>query len=89
MISTYFVLAYLGINLVAFALYGMDKRRARKDQWRIRESTLILISLLGPFGAIAGMRSFRHKTQKSLFKIVYAFAALHILLMVLLAIHPI
>ena len=36
----------LAVNLWAFALMGIDKRRAKKDLWRIRERTLFLPVLL-------------------------------------------
>ena len=44
------------INLVALVVYGVDKRRAKKGQWRISEKTLFLLPLAGgSVGAIAGM----------------------------------
>ncbi|MBE5748313.1 MAG: DUF1294 domain-containing protein [Clostridiales bacterium] len=56
------------INLFAIALYGIDKRRAIKDKWRISEATLLLVALIGGgCGALAGMKMFRHKTQKAKF----------------------
>ena len=52
------------INLAAFALMGLDKRRARNRQWRIPEKMLFLAALLGgSAGAWAGMYVFRHKTR--------------------------
>lgn len=52
------------LNLVAFTAMGVDKRRARRDAWRIRERTLFLLALLGgSVGAIAGMYLFHHKTR--------------------------
>ena len=58
-------------NLVAFALMGVDKRRAVKGRWRVRERTLFLSALLlGAPGAFLGMRVFRHKTKKLAFRIV-------------------
>ena len=53
------------VNLVAFALMGIDKRRAKREGMRrIPEKTLFLSALLGgSIGAIAGMRTFRHKTR--------------------------
>ena len=52
------------INLASFAAMGMDKRRAKRDAWRIRERTLFLLALLGgSVGAIIGMRLFHHKTR--------------------------
>ena len=52
------------INLVSFALMGIDKNRARKMAWRIPEATLFLFALVGgSIGSIAGMYLFRHKTR--------------------------
>ena len=52
------------INLAAFALMGVDKRRARRRQWRVPEKLLFLTALLGgSAGAWAGMYVFRHKTR--------------------------
>ena len=52
------------INLVTFAVYGIDKRRARRGAWRVPEKTLFLLPLLGgSIGALLGMRVFRHKTK--------------------------
>ena len=45
------------INVVTFAVYGADKRRARRGAWRVSEKTLFLLPLLGgSVGALAGMR---------------------------------
>ena len=62
---TRYLLYALGVmNLLAFALMGIDKRRARKGRWRIPERTLFLAALLGgSVGAIAGMWTFHHKTK--------------------------
>ncbi len=57
------------LNLIAFAAMGIDKRRARRDSWRIRERTLFLLAILGgSLGSILGMRLFRHKTKHWYFK---------------------
>jgi len=59
------------INFVAFYLYWEDKRRAKKDKWRIKESTLLLVGLLGgSLGSFVAMQIFRHKTQHWKFKIL-------------------
>ena len=75
-----FVLLLLGVNLLAFALYGIDKGKAKRGAWRIRESTLLLAALLGgSAGALLGMELFRHKTKHWKFKIlVPLFLTLHI-----------
>ena len=66
------------VNLWAFALMGIDKRRAKKDLWRIKERTLFLPVLLGGgVGGILGMKTFRHKTKHWYFR--YGFPAILIL----------
>lgn len=57
------------INLVAFLVMGIDKWKAKRGAWRIKESTLFVLVLLGGgIGGIAGIYTFRHKTQKAYFK---------------------
>ena len=52
------------INLIAFLTFGADKRRARRDRRRVRESTLFLLAAIGgSIGALMGMYVFRHKTR--------------------------
>ena len=52
------------VYVVAFAVYGADKRRAKKDKRRVPEKTLFLLALIGgSVGALAGMYTFRHKTR--------------------------
>jgi uncharacterized membrane protein YsdA (DUF1294 family) len=56
------------LNVVSFALFGIDKRRARRGEWRISESTLLLSGLIsGTIGAWAGIYTFRHKSSKPSF----------------------
>ena len=58
------------VNLAAFALMGVDKRRAKRGAWRIPERTLFLPAILGGSpGAILGMQMFRHKTRHRQFMI--------------------
>ncbi|WP_336314423.1 DUF1294 domain-containing protein [Sphingobium sp. AntQ-1] len=60
--------ALLLANLIAFALFGMDKRRARLGLRRLSERTLLLWALAGgSAGALAGRQYFRHKTRKQPF----------------------
>ena len=59
----YFILYLLIINAIAFLLMLIDKQKARKKKWRIKEATLIGVAALGgSIGALAGMYTFRHKT---------------------------
>ncbi len=52
------------INTAAFAAFGIDKQKAVKRKWRIRERTLIFLAALGgSSGALLGMYVFRHKTR--------------------------
>ena len=58
------ILYLAAMNVIAFALMGADKNRARKKAWRIPESTLFLFAIFGgSIGSIAGMYVFRHKTK--------------------------
>ena len=74
------LLLLVAVNLVSFTLYGLDKLKAKKGLWRIRESTLLLIAALGgSVGALLGMEVFRHKTKHWQFKVlVPVFLVLHI-----------
>ena len=65
------ILIYLVIiNLIAFLAMYIDKKRAKWGKWRIKESTLFTLVLLGGgIGGIAGMHTFRHKTKKMRFVI--------------------
>ncbi|MCR5794481.1 MAG: DUF1294 domain-containing protein [Solobacterium sp.] len=61
------------VNILAFLLYGADKRKAKKNLWRIPESSLLAAAAAGgAFGAFFGMTVFRHKTKKPVFRIVTA-----------------
>ena len=73
------VLIYLvAINLISFLTMYIDKRKAKWGKWRIKESTLFTLVLLGGgIGGIAGMYAFRHKTQKP--KFVIGFPAILII----------
>ena len=63
-------IVYLMLNVISFSLFGLDKQRARRGLWRIRESVLLAVTwLMGGLGAWLGMRLFRHKTQKRRFVI--------------------
>lgn len=64
------VLCYLLVlNLAAFFIYGWDKRKAKHEQWRVPEHTLLALAFAGGgLGALLGMRVFHHKTRKAKFR---------------------
>ena len=65
------------LNAVSFAMFGIDKRRARRGQRRISERALLLSGLVsGTIGAWAGVFAFRHKTRKPSFLLPLAAASL-------------
>lgn len=60
----YLLIYALLINIIGFAIMGIDKRKAIRHAYRIPEATLFLIAIIGgSLGSIIGMRLFRHKTK--------------------------
>lgn len=75
------------INILAFTLYGVDKKRSeKKGQRRISETTLLLTGFFGGgVGSAFGMAMFNHKTKKWKFRLwVPAFLILHFGILILL-----
>jgi len=67
----YLVLIMALWNIITFALYGIDKRKAMKSKRRISERSLILCAfIMGCVGALLGMSVFRHKTKHLKFKLL-------------------
>ncbi len=65
-----YVIPFLVLNGLSFALFGLDKARAKAGAWRIPEKLLILSAVVsGGIGAWIGMKVFHHKTRKPLFSI--------------------
>lgn len=59
------------VNLITFIFYGIDKSRARKKKWRIKEFILLAMGLLGGgLGGLIGMKFFHHKTRKFYFYLI-------------------
>ena len=74
----------LVMNVLAFALMGIDKLKAKAGAWRVPEKTLFLVTaLFGGLGGTLGMYFFRHKTKHWYFKL--GFPALLVGQIVLLA----
>jgi len=77
-------------NVITFALYGIDKRKAQMKKWRISESTLILCAfLMGGTGALAGMSIFRHKTNHIKFKLLVPIALALNIAIILFLLHQV
>ncbi len=67
MILVYYLII---INILTFIFYGIDKKKAEKQKYRISEAFLIFMAVLGgALGALIGMITFHHKTRKPKFKI--------------------
>lgn len=65
-----FLIIYLAVvNLAAFITYGWDKMKAKRNEWRVPEKTLLGLAFIGgSAGALAGMLFFHHKTRKWKFR---------------------
>ena len=66
-----YIIIYIAvINVITFFTMWLDKKKAKKGKWRIKENTLLMLALLGGgIGGILGMYTFHHKTQKARFVI--------------------
>ena len=63
---------YGGISVACFLLYAEDKSKAQKGHWRVAESSMQIIALIGGWpGAIVAQQVFRHKTRKRGFQFVF------------------
>ena len=60
----------VAINVVTFFMYGIDKWKAKRSKWRIREATLLGMAVIGgSIGAWLGMRVWHHKTMHKKFQL--------------------
>ena len=65
-------LIYLGISIACFLLYAEDKSKAQQGRWRVAESSMQVIALIGGWpGAIVAQQVLRHKTRKRGFQFVF------------------
>ena len=63
---------YLGVSLVAVAVYASDKRAAKAGRRRVPENTLHLLAVAGGWpGAIVAQQTLRHKTAKRSFRAAF------------------
>ena len=66
------LIAYWCFSLVTFVMYAIDKSKAKRNQWRISEQSLHMLSLLGGWpGAAFAQQTLRNKSRKKEFRIVY------------------
>ena len=73
----FILIYYLFLNIVLFILMGIDKYKAIKHKWRIKESLLFTFALLGgAAGGFCAMSLFHHKTRKVMFYIVFTLGLL-------------
>jgi len=77
-----FFIFYVVINGLVFFSYALDKIKAKKNTWRTPENQLLILALIGPFGACAAILVFRHKTRKLKFYLVPVCAMLHLVLLI-------
>lgn len=72
------------INTVGFVLMGLDKRKSRKNKWRIQESTLLKTAIAGGcIGVWLGMNKFHHKTKNKKFSSgIPAIFGIHIIIII-------
>lgn len=55
---------FAAMNLIGFALMGIDKYKAKKRGFRIPEATLFIVAIIGgSIGSLIGMYTFHHKTR--------------------------
>ena len=58
------------VSVITFIVFGIDKLKAKKSWWRIPESTLMILAIIGgSIGALFGMYVFHHKTLHKKFTI--------------------
>ena len=66
------LLWYLAASVAAVLAYGVDKSAAERNRWRVKESTLHLLALVGGWpGALIAQSVFRHKSRKPSFQAVF------------------
>ena len=64
-----FLIYLLAINGITFFTYSIDKWKAKRSKWRIPESTLLVMAVIGgSVGAWLGMKVWHHKTMHKKFK---------------------
>ena len=67
--SSYIIVYLIILNVVTFLVFGLDKWKAKRRKWRVREAALLLLAVLGgSIGAWVGMYVWHHKTLHKKFR---------------------
>lgn len=68
-VSPLFAALYVLASVVTIAIYAWDKRSSIRGGWRVPESTLLILGLVGGWpGAIIAQQAIRHKSKKPSFR---------------------
>jgi len=74
MLFNLFLLLLAVVNVAAFVIVGLDKRKSLKEEERYPEvSFFLLASMFGSLGIFLGMFLFRHKIRKAYFPLGIGF----------------
>jgi len=84
-----YVIAWTVFSMITFVFYAFDKRQAKLNKYRIRESTLLTLTLLlGSIGALIGIYGLKHKSKHILFVVVsWTSLILHCLILTYLVVN--
>ncbi len=67
-----FHISLLSINVLAFIAFGADKYKSKSNSYRTSESLLLALCLMGGWiGGAFAMFTFRHKTRKISFLLLW------------------
>ncbi len=85
-VNRYLLMYICIINIVGYFIILIDKYKAKRDKWRIKESTMLIVGLIGgALGNVLSMTMFRHKTQHKKFYIGMPIVAiLHLVILIYL-----
>ncbi|WP_137166973.1 DUF1294 domain-containing protein [Salinimonas lutimaris] len=63
---------YVVMSVITYTAYAIDKRAAQRNQWRIKERNLHMLSVAGGWpGAMLARYHLRHKSRKQPFRVIF------------------
>ncbi|QBO58023.1 DUF1294 domain-containing protein [Chryseobacterium salivictor] len=66
--NEFFIAFLTTVNTGSFIYFGLDKRKAIKQENRVPETSLLIMTTFGgAIGSVLGMLIFNHKTNKKSF----------------------